>query len=379
MRLCYLFCAFTTACLLWPNLSISQVLDSGPSNPALFDSVINIPGDPDIGDDVMIFSPIVIGAPIDLAQINLGVGGSIGDDFFAGAGTEVNIGGGTVGRRFETSGSSFSVSEVNISGGSVGSFISTNNSLVNISGGTIGDGSAAGFNSVVNISGGAVGDNFAALGSSQVNLSGGSIGDDFSIAFSSAQVNVSGGTIGNGATVNLDSELNVSGGSIGNNLDLAGGSLSVSGGTVGDDLTISFASSVDVTGGSIGDNVELRGALNLSGGEIGDFFRAERDSEVNIFGTEFRNNGKLIDLDVGDQQFIFFRGFTLSGVLSDGTDFSFDIDPLSSSSTDFFDSSAVVNIFQVAPAVPEPSSAVILAACLSVALLRRSRGCPADC
>jgi len=32
----------------------AQVFDSGPSDPALFDTVINIPSDPDIGDNASI-------------------------------------------------------------------------------------------------------------------------------------------------------------------------------------------------------------------------------------------------------------------------------------------------------------------------------------
>ena len=369
---CFIFCV--VVCFFGCNFSVAQVLESGPSDPDLFNNVINIPDAPDIGDDEMIFSQIVIGAPIDLSQINLGTGGSVGDDFFAGAGTEVNIDGGNVGSRFETSGSSFSVSEVNISQGSIGSnFTASNNSLVNISGGTVGENSNAGFNSVVNVSGGSVGAGFAALGFSQVNVSDGTIGDGLFIASSGAQVNVSGGSVGNGAIVNVGSNLNVSGGSVGNDLTLSGGNLSVSGGSVGDGLSVSFATSLDVTGGSIGDNVELAGLFNLSGGEVGNFFSAQRGSEVNIFGTEFRNNGVLIDLLEGEDQLISFRDFTLSGVLADGTDFSFDVNSLSSSPTDFFDSDATINIFRVASTVPEPGSALLIAVSLSVGFLRRSR------
>ena len=88
----------------------AQVLDSGPSDPNLFDTVISVPADPDIGADQSVGSDGL------LTQINISDGGRLGADFSALSGSEVNINGGSVGEDFSV----FSGGEVNISGGSVG-------------------------------------------------------------------------------------------------------------------------------------------------------------------------------------------------------------------------------------------------------------------
>jgi len=116
---------------LFPSTVDAQVFDLGPSDPALFDTVINLPTDPNIGDNQTI-----------------GAAGANGLS-----------------------------TQLNISGGSVGSNFSANfNSEINISGGSIGDG-FGGFSSDVNISGGTIGDNFGAFLGSDVNL----FGSDFAL------------------------------------------------------------------------------------------------------------------------------------------------------------------------------------------------------
>ena len=67
----------------------AQVFDSGPSDPALFDNVRNVPTDPDIGDDAGIG-----GSSSPTVQLNIFDGGLIGNDFRASANAEVNISGG---------------------------------------------------------------------------------------------------------------------------------------------------------------------------------------------------------------------------------------------------------------------------------------------
>ena len=101
-----------------------------PAVGQVFDTIINVPPAPDIGD----FGSI--GDDGLTTQLNISGGGSIGIDFIARSGSEVNISGGTVGDFFTAD--SFSV--VNISGGTVGdAFDSVRFSVVNISGGTVGD------------------------------------------------------------------------------------------------------------------------------------------------------------------------------------------------------------------------------------------------
>ena len=121
----------------------AQVFDSGPSDPALFDIVMNLPPDPNIGDNQS------IGGDGSFTQLNVSDGGSVGRSFEVFSGTELNVSdGGLVVRGFEA----FSGTEVNISGGTVGdAFFSAGE---------------------VNISGGAVGIVFTALSGSVVNISG---------------------------------------------------------------------------------------------------------------------------------------------------------------------------------------------------------------
>ena len=88
----------------------AQVLDEGPSDPNLFDTVISVPTDPDIGDDQSVGNDGL------LTQINISDGGSVGADFNALSGSEVNLSGGSLGLDFSV----FSGGEVNISGGQVG-------------------------------------------------------------------------------------------------------------------------------------------------------------------------------------------------------------------------------------------------------------------
>ena len=102
--------AFCLLCLLGLSLLASpaaaQIFGSGPSDSALFDSVINLPADSNFG-----FAQS-IGDDGSTTQLNISEGGSAGSSFET-FGSEVNIGaGGNVGTNFRAFGS-----EVNISGG----------------------------------------------------------------------------------------------------------------------------------------------------------------------------------------------------------------------------------------------------------------------
>ena len=170
-----------------PETAQSQVFDPGPSDPALFTTVINLPPDPDIGG-----SESISGS----TQLNVSDGGSVGSSFNANSGSEVNISGGDVRDDF----TAFD-SEVNISGGIVGfGFDANSGSVVNISGGMVVSRFNANFGSEVNISGGAVGggDSTQALDAnsgSVVNISGGILGNEFN-ANEGSEVNISGGAVG---------------------------------------------------------------------------------------------------------------------------------------------------------------------------------------
>ena len=114
--------------------------------------------------------------------------------------------------------------------------------------------------------------------------------------------------------------------------------------------------------------------INISGGIFGDNFDANNGSAVNIFGTEFFLNGLRIDDLLIDQAFtILDRGedIILSGLLTDGTLFDFNLDDSRLASDDFFASSATVTVTRVA--VPELGCGLTLATMSVLLLVRRRR------
>ena len=121
----------------------AQVFDSGPSDPALFDTVINVPTAPNIGDSQS------IGGDGLSTQLNIFDGGSVGQFFEAKSDSEVNISGGDVGIFFKAA----SGSVVHISGGNVDILFNAQpGSVININGGEVGEGFRA-FNSMINLFG----------------------------------------------------------------------------------------------------------------------------------------------------------------------------------------------------------------------------------
>ena len=321
-----------------PETAQSQVFDPGPSDPALFTTVINLPPDPDpdIGG-----SESISGS----TQLNVSDGGSVGSSFNANSGSEVNISGGSVGTSFNAN----SGSEVNISGGTLGFFFDANSgSEVNISGGSVGRSSDANWGSVVNISGGLIGSGFNANRGSEVNISGGAIGADFQNANDSV-VNLFGGefrlngseftgqtitlieddvftgTLADGSSfvfatqvsdnlsgVRLNAvalpELNVppvvidspitagpwglrsgetltlvDGGML-RNFAVVGGTLNVQGGTTSD-VETAGGGVVNISGGDVRDDfTAFDSEVNISGGIVGFGFDANSGSVVNISG-----------------------------------------------------------------------------------------------
>ncbi|MFV2069551.1 MAG: hypothetical protein ACC645_21515 [Pirellulales bacterium] len=254
-----------------------------------FTTILNIPPDPDIGDNQSIGSA---------TQLNLSDGGEIGELFDAGAadGTSTNV-------------------EVNIFGGSVGDdFDAFNGSTVNISGGLVGDRLRASGGSVVNISGGSVGVFFDASSGSEVNISGGSVGDFFDARGS--EVNISGGSVGVFFDAFSGSVVNISGGSVGIFFDAFSGS-----------------------------------EVNISGGLVGDFFRASGGSEVNLLGTQFVLDS--IDITASLTLNVPFtindRDVTLSGLLANGSPFSFDLNGTIVSGQEYFDPNATLSVTLTLP------------------------------
>ena len=275
--------------------------------PAIGPTTIRVPSDP---------APMGVRTGQTLIVDN---GGMVDDYFRAGHGSAVKILGGTVGNNFEAVGAQ-----------------------VDISGATVGRGFRA-FRSTVNISEGAAVTSIVAFSGSTVNISGGTIGG--SLGASGSTVNIFGGSVGARSTAASGSSVNIFDGDVGRRF------VAKSGGTV------------NISGGRIGDLFEAKngGIVNITGGEFGDFFKALSGSEINLFGTEFLLDGIDItsSLTMNVPLMINDRNVTLSGVLHDGSPFSFDLNSRSLRRGGFFDVRATLTV----TLVPEPTSEVLVIVC----------------
>ena len=310
------------ASLLFSATASAQVFDNGPDNPTLFTNVFNLPGD-------VLFEfngPFVFGDTDSPTQLNVANGG-----FLAGSASIQGV-------------------ELNVSsGGVVGGFLRGFGSEINISGGTVG--------SFAEVSGGFP---FTGFGGSVVNISGGTVDGGF-LASDDTVVNISGGSVG-GIRVDDDSVLNISGGSV---RELTAGegnvTVNISGGTVGGIDNLRDA--IDIRTGAV---------VNISGGSFPANFDASSGSNINLFGRDFALDGVLLDdLNLGEAFTIDDRNETLSGLLVDGSAFSFDLNDPSSFPNDEFDTDATITV--TLTAVPEPTSTTILLLGCGLAGMRRRR------
>ena len=89
-------------------------------------------------------------------------------------------------------------------------------------------------------------------------------------------------------------------------------------------------------------------------------YRGERlGNALNLFGSHFQLDGVAIDdLRLGEQFTITDRDVTLSGLLADGSPFSFELNSEQTPGSDYFHPNATVTITLVA--VPEPNSVLLL-------------------
>ncbi len=271
----------------------ADVNGPGPSDPNLFDMVINIPA-----DQIFINGNVgnSNGEPMPTTQLNVSDGGNVGNHFDAFSGSEVNIRGGAVGSNFRAN----TGSEVNIIGGDVGSINGHADSVVNISGGST-SAFYANFGAEVNISGGIINSRSDANSGSIVNISGGRLRRDFR-AHSGSVVNISGGSVDTLGAYS-GSEVNISGGNIGSGSGAApGGVMNISGGSVGTNFRVNPDSEVNISGGSFGSN-----------------FDANPGNDLELIGGEFMLNGveyteSTITLNYAD---------VFSGTFADGSSFIF--------------------------------------------------------
>jgi hypothetical protein len=191
-------------------------------------------------------------------------------------------------------------------------FVAGPGSTLLITGGT-GSGDMEAVGATVNISGGNAASNLGAFTGSQINISGGSVSR--LRAYAGSQVNITGGTVccieaKDGSTIDISD-----GTILGNNANRP--------------VFAESGSNVNISGGTIdGGNIFVGGGaeLSVSGGTFNTTFQAAIGSQVNLTGTQFLLAGQPIPgLVLNEPLTIIQRDQTLSGILADGSPFSFDL------------------------------------------------------
>lgn len=308
---------------------------------AQFANVVNIPPMPDLPAEASV---------ADDTQVNLFLGGSIGDGFNAGRTDAANLN-----------------VEVNLLGGAIGrNFIANQGVVVNVLDGSIGPDSRALPGSKVNIMGNTTVYLLAATSSIEVS-DGASVSGQL-ILNRSSKLHISGGVI-SANVVAHKSDVSISGGAVEEGLygDLyldRQSSLTITGGRVERTIVVDDHSAFTMTGGVVGEayvlnsygtvaggqietlstgdstisimggaikNLVSRGPVQIYGGAITDQIYASPGCHLNFHGRQFALDGVDItnQLILGQPFTVSERNVTLSGRYRDGTTFEI---PLTSSS-----------------------------------------------
>jgi hypothetical protein len=197
----------------------------------------------------------------------------------------------------------------------------------------------------VNISGGIVGHYLEARSGSAINITGGEVGANFD-AKAGSVVSLSGGSIGTLPVVPISAYAHPS---------YIGGLLNMSDGTIGNRLFALDGSVVSIAGGEVerGISASVGSTVNVSGGKFTGGFWANANSTVNLFGSEFLINGEpILGLTSWESSTIQQRDVILSGALSDGSPFSFDLNSARKDANDYFDPAATLTVNLVASTMP---------------------------
>lgn len=258
--------------------------------------------------------------------LNLNLGGTIGDIFTANPGSTLNVNGGNVGVLLEAVNAT-----INVSNGSVGTaFAAYSDSTVNVSGGVVSDLDIAS-GSVLSMSGGTILDRLEIANDSRAIITDGILQD---VAIWGGTATILGGSLKRFVGVSSGGELNLAGGT--------------------------FEHSVGVGDGS---------TINISGGWFGNTLTANAGSVVNIKGLAFLLDGVPISgLVPGVPLEITDTDATLSGTLSDGTPFEFDLGPNCPRCRRGINPGATLTVVQV----PEPQSLYLALAILCLTIKRKS-------
>jgi hypothetical protein len=236
-----------------------------------------------------------------------------------------------------------------ISGGTVGPSLNIfGASEVNISGGTVGSGFRAFDSAAVRLNGREDGDSFYAIDDVTVTVSDGAIGRGFSVT--SSKVEMTGGSIDTGFLA-TNSQVRISGGTVAD-LSVANGSRAELSDTtvLGGALFVDVGGVATVLGGTV-NRANVAGELNLSGGLLEGSLRIAPNGALNLVGRFFELDGVSLDSLTPREPFrINNRNVELSGILADGSAFSFDLNGLNRPTGDYFDAAATLTV----TLIPEP-------------------------
>lgn len=222
---------------------------------------------------------------------------------------------------------------------------------------------------------------------STVNVLGGDIG--LSVDLSSGVLNVQSGNVAIGATsvatgfTNVDNTVNISGGNVGGFFQLIGNTdLNLSGGVIQSFGLFNDNTVANITGGTVTDFPDiLDGTVNISGGNVNAVrvFGGQaggNGANLNLFGTQFFIDGTPVSLSNGQAFTITPRNVTLSGLLADGSNFSFSLSDtfvgLADPNPGFALDGSTVTVTQVV-GIPEPAALPMMLLALSGLILRRGR------
>ena len=201
-----------------------------------------------------------------------------------------------------------------------------------------------------------VGQPFSSIISVPPEQAPGEIGGDTQLNLFDGGVIDPGFNAGNRAGTSVNVQVNISGGSVGDDFRANGGSrISISGGNVGDNFVTEFAA-VDIAGGVFGKTfIADRGArVNLSGGTISDIFKARSGSMISITGQEFRiGSGEVPGLEPGVPYLVDQRNVRLSGLLGDGTPFTYVLLTADADDRDHLHADARLSLCLVNEVVPD--------------------------
>jgi hypothetical protein len=253
-------------------------------------------------------------------------------------------------------------------------------------GGTVATGFTSNAASVVNVQGGEL--NFAQMGG-EVNLYTGRIGGfshvlstgvltvhggDVSLALSNqGSITVLGGNVAGSLSTSSGGKLTVKGGTIGPILAGLGSQIIQNGGVMNSSLAPLSGTTLTKTGGAWNGPMQLvnGSTLNLSGGTMAGPLRLD-NTAFNLACQSVKVGGVPIPgLVTGAPHIVTQRDTTLSGVLSDGSPFSFVMNTGFTPDGDAFPLSATVRV----TLVPEPGGVVHATVCFGLLAWRRRLLC----